>query len=86
MDLDWREYVEIDSRYFRPTEVEALLGDASKARQHLGWQPQVTFTELARLMVEADLQALLEMRQCQDIVRQMAKDNFSGNLRKNLSD
>ena len=86
LDLDWREYVEIDSRYFRPTEVEALLGDASKARQHLGWQPKVTFTELARLMVEADLQALLELRQCRDIVRQMAKDNFSGYLKKNVSD
>jgi GDPmannose 4,6-dehydratase len=84
LDLDWREYVEIDPRYFRPTEVEALLGDASRARQHLGWQPQVTFTELARLMVEADLQALLELRQCQDIVRQMAKDNFSGSPKKNL--
>ncbi len=84
IDLDWQEYVEIDPRYFRPTEVEALLGDASKARQRLGWQPKVTFMELARLMVEADLQALLELRQCRDIVRQMAKDNFSGNLKKNL--
>ena len=62
VDLDWREYVEIDPRYFRPTEVECLLEDASKAKKHLGWQPQVTFRELARLLVEADLQALLEMR------------------------
>ena len=84
IDLDWQKYVEIDPRYFRPTEVEALLGDASKARQRLGWQPKVTFMELARLMVEADLQALLELRQCRDIVLQMAKDNFSGNLKKNL--
>ena len=60
--LDWREYVEIDQRYFRPTEVECLLGDASKAKKLLGWQPQVTFKELARLMVKADLQGLLEMR------------------------
>jgi GDPmannose 4,6-dehydratase len=67
VDLDWREYVEIDPRYFRPTEVECLLGDASKAKKHLGWQPQVTFRELARLMVEADLQDLLEMRQCQTL-------------------
>ena len=84
LDLDWQEYVEIDPRYLRPTEVECLLGDASKARQNLGWQPRVTFKELARLMVEADLQALLEMRQCRDIVRRMAQDNFSGNLKKNL--
>uniref|UniRef100_A0A7C3UXI8 GDP-mannose 4,6-dehydratase n=1 Tax=Desulfobacca acetoxidans TaxID=60893 RepID=A0A7C3UXI8_9BACT len=85
VDLDWREYVEIDPRYFRPTEVECLLGDASKAKQKLGWQPRVTFKELARLMVEADLKALLEMRQCQDIVRQMARENLSGEQRKNLA-
>jgi GDPmannose 4,6-dehydratase len=75
LDMDWREYVEIDPRYFRPTEVECLLGDPSKARQILGWQPQVAFSELARLMVEADLHALLEMRQCRDIVQQMAREN-----------
>ena len=86
LDLDWRDYVEIDPRYFRPTEVECLLGDASKARQRLGWQPRVTFRELAKLMVEADLKALLEMRQCQDIVRQMAQNTLSGSLKKNLPD
>src|SRR5215813_9108211 len=55
--LDWKEYVEIDSRYFRPTEVDLLLGDASKARQKLGWKPKVSFQELVRMMVDADLQA-----------------------------
>jgi GDPmannose 4,6-dehydratase len=75
LELDWREYVEIDPRYFRPTEVEFLQGDASKAKRLLGWHPKVTFQELARLMVEADLRALLEMRQCQDVVRKMALDN-----------
>jgi GDPmannose 4,6-dehydratase len=75
MDLDWREYVEIDPRYFRPTEVEYLLGDARKAREKLGWQPRVTFKELVRLMVDADLKALMEMRQCQDVIRQMAREN-----------
>ena len=83
--LDWQEYVEIDSRYFRPTEVEALLGDPSRARKQLGWQPRVTFKELARIMVEADLQGLLEMRQCQDIVRQMARENLLGSARSNLT-
>lgn len=53
--LDWREYVEIDSRYCRPTEVDALLADATKARTRLGWSPTVTFHELVRLMVDADL-------------------------------
>ena len=75
VDLDWRQYVEIDPRYFRPTEVDVLLGDASKARRLLGWEPQVSFGELVRLMVEADLQALLEVRQCQDVIRQLSQDN-----------
>ena len=53
--LDWREYVEIDSAYFRPTEVDELCGDASKAAERLGWRPRVGFAELVRIMVEADL-------------------------------
>ena len=56
LDLDWKQYVEIDSRYFRPAEVDLLSGDASKARRELGWEPKVTFTELVRLMVDYDLQ------------------------------
>jgi GDPmannose 4,6-dehydratase len=58
--LDWEEYVEIDPRYFRPSEVDVLLGDASKARQKLGWRPTVEFGELVRLMVDADMAALEE--------------------------
>lgn len=56
LELDWERYVEIDPRYFRPTEVEVLLGDASKARENLGWQPQVSIRELIRRMVEHDLE------------------------------
>ena len=55
--LDWREHARIDKRYFRPTEVEALQADASKARRKLGWEPKVTFKELVRIMVDADLEA-----------------------------
>jgi len=55
--LDWRDCVEVDPRYFRPTEVEMLVADASKARERLGWQPKVTFKELVRIMVDADLEA-----------------------------
>jgi GDPmannose 4,6-dehydratase len=55
LDMDWNKYVEIDPRYFRPTEVDLLLGDASKARQVLGWEPRVSFKELVRLMVDSDL-------------------------------
>lgn len=55
--LDWKKYIKIDPRYFRPTEVELLKGDASKARRKLGWKPKVTFKELVRIMVTADLAA-----------------------------
>jgi GDPmannose 4,6-dehydratase len=58
VNLRWQDYVEIDPRYFRPTEVELLIGDASKARRKLGWTPKVTFPELVKIMVEADLKAL----------------------------
>ncbi len=56
--LDWQDYVEFDSRYLRPAEVDLLIGDATKARQKLGWTPSVTFEELVHLMVEADLEAV----------------------------
>jgi GDPmannose 4,6-dehydratase len=53
--LDWRRHVEVDRRYFRPTEVNALRGDPTKARDVLGWQPRVTFSELIKMMVEHDI-------------------------------
>jgi GDPmannose 4,6-dehydratase len=56
--LDWRACVEVDPRYFRPAEVDVLCADASKARRVLGWEPTVTFEELVRLMVDADLAAI----------------------------
>lgn len=55
LDLDWRDHVEIDPRYLRPTEVDHLLGDASKSRERLGWSPKVDFAGLVKMMVEADL-------------------------------
>lgn len=57
VNLDWQKYVEIDPRYFRPAEVELLLGDATKAREKLHWKPRVTFKELVHLMVDADLES-----------------------------
>ena len=56
--LDWREHVEIDPRYFRPTDVNDLRADASKARRVLEWTPRVGFHELVRLMVDADVEAI----------------------------
>jgi len=53
--LDWKEHVVVDPKYFRPAEVDFLQGDAAKARAALGWKPRMTFKELVRLMVEADL-------------------------------
>ena len=53
---DWEKYVQIDARYFRPTEVDYLLADASHARQTLGWEPRVYFKDLVRVMVDADLE------------------------------
>jgi GDPmannose 4,6-dehydratase len=56
--LDWQAYVKVDDRFYRPAEVELLIGDASKARNVLGWEPRYTFESLVREMVEADLKAL----------------------------
>jgi GDPmannose 4,6-dehydratase len=56
VDLDWEDHVEIDPRYLRPSEVDLLQGDASKARRTLNWSPTVSFTELVELMVESDLE------------------------------
>ena len=67
LDLDWHEYVELDPRYLRPTEVDLLLGDAGKARSKLGWKPTVGFEELIKMMVDADLKLAREekiLRNC----------------------
>jgi len=55
LDLDWHRYVEIDKHYFRPAEVDMLLGDAGRARKKLKWKPKVTFKKLARMMTDADM-------------------------------
>jgi GDPmannose 4,6-dehydratase len=54
--LDWHELVEIDPKYFRPAEVDLLIGDASKAKRELGWEAKTRFSELVRLMVDADME------------------------------
>jgi GDPmannose 4,6-dehydratase len=56
--LDWRDYVEIDPWYYRPSEVDLLVGDASKAKKVLEWEPKTTFKDLVSLMVDADMAAL----------------------------
>ncbi len=56
--LDWRDYVEIDPKYLRPSEVDLLVGDSSKAKRMLNWEPKVTFAELVRIMVDADMEVV----------------------------
>src|SRR5690606_18498758 len=62
LDLNWRDYVVQDPRFMRPAEVDLLIGDATKAREELGWQPAVAFDELIRMMVDADLDRLQRAR------------------------
>ncbi len=69
------EVVALDPRYLRPTEVESLLADPSKAKEKLGWEPKVTFNELVRIMVAADLKAIKDLRQCQDVIRKLMNNN-----------
>jgi GDPmannose 4,6-dehydratase len=58
VDLDWKEYVKHDDRYERPAEVDLLIGDASKAKRILDWEPKVRFQELVQIMVDADVEML----------------------------
>jgi GDPmannose 4,6-dehydratase len=68
VDLDYREYVRTDERFLRPAEVDLLVGDATKAREDLGWESKYTFPELVREMVQSDL-AAGEARNAQQVVR-----------------
>jgi GDPmannose 4,6-dehydratase len=56
--LDWQKHVEIDPKYYRPTEVDLLIGDPRKANEVLGWKPHTTFNRLVSMMVDADLEAI----------------------------
>jgi GDPmannose 4,6-dehydratase len=58
LGMDWERHVEIDPKYYRPAEVDALCGDPSKAREKLGWEPKVTFKELVRIMIDADVKSI----------------------------
>ncbi|MCD6392024.1 MAG: GDP-mannose 4,6-dehydratase [Planctomycetes bacterium] len=66
LDLDWSEYVKKDPKYFRPAEVDILLGDPGKAKKELGWRPRVTFKELAQMMTEADMKLAEEEKILKD--------------------
>ena len=70
LELDWQEYVEIDPRYYRPAEVDLLLGDASKAKKVLKWEPKINFSGVAKMMVEADM----KLAECEKILKDHGKD------------
>ncbi|HXM46340.1 MAG TPA: GDP-mannose 4,6-dehydratase [Pyrinomonadaceae bacterium] len=72
LDLDWEKYVEIDPRYFRPAEVDLLLGDASKVREKLGWQPKVAFDDLVKLMTDHDLQLAQQEAEARELKHKSA--------------
>jgi GDPmannose 4,6-dehydratase len=74
--MKYEDYVEIDPRYFRPTEVDYLLSDPSKAEQQFGWKPKVKFHELVRIMVDADLE--LQGLPCPGEGRSILQNNFGG--------
>ena len=74
--LDYQKYVEIDPRYFRPTEVDYLLGDPTKAKKALGWEPKIKFHELVRIMVDADLE--LMDQKCPGEGRKILDERFNG--------
>ena len=78
LDLDWQEHVKIDPRYFRPTEVETLLGDATKARRALNWEPKISFKDLVRLMVESDMKLAQQERLLTDAPEAYAANKNQG--------
>jgi len=70
VDLDYREFVEVDPRYFRPAEVDVLLGDAKKAREELAWKPEVDFPSLVHMMVDADMKLAADEALLKKMARQ----------------
>ena len=74
LDLDWEKYVEIDPRYFRPAEVDLLLGDASKVREKLGWEPKVNFDDLVKLMTDHDLQLARQEAEARELKHSSASN------------
>jgi GDPmannose 4,6-dehydratase len=78
LELDWRSFVEIDRRYLRPTDVDVLEGDASKARRVLGWRPRTSFEELVRLMVDCDLELARQEKRLKDAGHKTSERRFVG--------
>ncbi|MEC8201180.1 MAG: GDP-mannose 4,6-dehydratase, partial [Pseudomonadota bacterium] len=76
-DMNWEEYVRIDERYFRPTEVDVLLGDPSRAKSAIGWSPKVDFESLVGMMVEHDLELAQRERTLVDAGHKISLDGIA---------
>jgi GDPmannose 4,6-dehydratase len=75
LDLDWEKYVKYDARYERPAEVELLIGDPAKLKKNIGWEPQVKFKDLVKIMVDADLRLAQREMACDDALTQQNLHN-----------
>jgi len=73
LGLDWKNYVEIDKKYFRPTEVDELKGDATKIKEALGWNPKLSFKELVKIMVDSDMKLAEKEKRLQEIQNERSK-------------
>ncbi len=81
VDLDWEEYVEVDPKLIRPAEVDFLCGNATKAREKLGWEPEFSFEELIKMMVEADLEAVQRAENSLAFAASLRNGNGNGSLK-----
>ena len=73
LDLDWEQYVEIDAKYFRPTEIDLLLGDPGKAKEELGWEPKVNLDELVKMMIDNDMELARQEKTLKDAGHDLTK-------------
>jgi len=77
LELDWEKHVQIDHRYFRPTEVDILMGDATKAREKLGWEPKVRFEDLVKMMVEHDMELASQEKTLRDAGHRVVENKWN---------
>ncbi|OGW57970.1 MAG: GDP-mannose 4,6-dehydratase [Nitrospirae bacterium RIFCSPLOW2_12_42_9] len=77
LELDWEKHVQIDHRYFRPAEVDILMGDATKAREKLGWEPKVRFEDLVKMMVEHDMELASQEKTLRDAGHRVVENKWN---------
>ena len=77
LELEWEKHVQIDHRYFRPTEVDILMGDATKAREKLGWEPKVRFEDLVKMMVEHDMELASQEKTLRDAGHRVVENKWN---------